>query len=171
MKRIVLITAAAALFAPNHFCLAQKTEPPTEPHRRTCAAPGIAQSTRPRSGAPRLRRVGVPAGGYGGGATVFSNSKGDSIPPVMIRFSQPDAKTSAGLEEDLFVMARVISRTLDRADAENGKVLTKMGVPMLLTGQRTFRAPDVYRRDGAALHDQSELPSAAAAENGRGGNS
>jgi hypothetical protein len=52
----------------------------------------------------------------------------------MIRFSQPDAKTSAGLEEDLFVMARVISRTLDRADAENGKVLTKMGVPMLLTG-------------------------------------
>jgi hypothetical protein len=132
MKRIVLITITAALFAPTSFCLAQKSEPPTEP------AAGLAPGANPS--ASRARRstlpppASLPASGYGAGTTVFSSSKGDSIPPVMIRFSQPDVKASAGLEEDLFVMARVISRTLDRADAENGKVLTKMGVPMLLTG-------------------------------------
>jgi hypothetical protein len=132
MKRIVLITITTALFANAPICLAQKSEPPAEP------ASGLAPGTSPSTS--RARRttlpppVSLPASGYGAGTTAFSSSKGDSIPPVMIRFSQPDPKTSAGLEEDLFVMARVISRTLDRADGENGKVLTKMGVPMLLTG-------------------------------------
>jgi len=51
---------------------------------------------------------------------------------VMIRFSSPDAKASAMLEEDLFVMARVISRTLERAEGD--KLSYKMNVPMLLTG-------------------------------------
>jgi hypothetical protein len=132
MKRIVLIAITAALFAPTPFCLAQKSEPPTE--SAAGLSPGVAQSTGRARRTTTPPTVSVPGSGYGAGATAFSSSKGDSIPPVMIRFSQPDLKTSAGLEEDLFVMARVISRTLDRADAENGKVLTKMGVPMLLTG-------------------------------------
>lgn len=50
----------------------------------------------------------------------------------MIRFSASDAKASAALEEDLFVMARVISRTLERSEGD--KVSYKMNVPMLLTG-------------------------------------
>lgn len=61
-----------------------------------------------------------------------SSSRGDSIPPVVIHFSPPDAKAGVALEEDLFVMARVLSRTLERAEAE--KVDYKLGVPMLLTG-------------------------------------
>ena len=130
MKHFFLITTTLALFAPGPFCFAQL---PTDPVA-VGAAPGVGQSTS----SSRARRsnpptVSVPGSNYGT-ASALSSSKGDSIPPVMIRFSQPDAKTSAGLEEDLFVMARVISRTLDRADAENGKVLMKMGVPMLLTG-------------------------------------
>jgi hypothetical protein len=82
------------------------------------------------------RKVTPPlavGGGSTAGNTFFTTgSRGDSIPPVMIRFSQPDAKSGAGLEEDLFVMARVISRTLEKAEAENLKF--KMGIPMLLTG-------------------------------------
>jgi hypothetical protein len=50
----------------------------------------------------------------------------------MIRFSEADATARVGLEEDLFVMARVISRTLERAEGD--KVKYKLGVPMLLTG-------------------------------------
>ena len=133
MKHIFLITATAALFAQVPFCFAQL---PTDPVAVGAApgAPGAGQSTS----SSRARRsnpptVSVPLNGYGT-ASALSSSKGDSIPPVMIRFSQPDAKTGVGLEEDLFVMARVISRTLDRADAENGKIEKKLGVPMLLTG-------------------------------------
>jgi hypothetical protein len=133
MKRILLMTMAVALFAYSPLCPAQKSEPATEPP--IGAAPGVAQGTAARSSRRSTpSAVGIPTSGFGSGTTTFSSSKGDSIPPVMIRFSQPDVKTSAGLEEDLFVMARVISRTLDRADAENGKVLTKMGIAMLLTG-------------------------------------
>ncbi len=61
-----------------------------------------------------------------------SSSRGDSIPPVVIHFSPPDAKAGVALEEDLFVMARVLSRTLERAEAD--QVNYKLGVPMLLTG-------------------------------------
>src|ERR1043166_4526019 len=50
----------------------------------------------------------------------------------MIRFSPADPKASAALEKDLFVMARVIGRTLERAETD--KVIKKMGVAMLLTG-------------------------------------
>jgi hypothetical protein len=50
----------------------------------------------------------------------------------MIRFSSADAKSNAHLEEDLFIMARVISRTLERAETD--RINYKLGVPMLLTG-------------------------------------
>jgi hypothetical protein len=61
-----------------------------------------------------------------------TGSRGDLIPPVMIRFSETDAKTNAALEEDLFVMSRVISRTLERSHTD--VVDYKLNIPMLLTG-------------------------------------
>jgi hypothetical protein len=136
MKQILLITMAAGLFAQTAICLAQNKEPAVEPPAGIAPSPPVGQNNVSRGSrrATTSSPANNAANGFGSGTTIFSSSKGDAIPPVMIRFSQPDAKTSAGLEEDLFVMARVISRTLDRADAENGKVAYKMNVPMLLTG-------------------------------------
>ncbi len=122
MNRILLLTMTA-LFVEAPICFAQK---PTEP-----PAPDAPASRGASRRSMTLGSANTP-GGLASGTTLFSNSKGDSIPPVMIRFSPPDAKTSAGLEEDLFVMARVISRTLERAEGD--KVSYKLGVPMLLTG-------------------------------------
>jgi hypothetical protein len=132
MKRILLLTMLAASFVQAQVGLAQKFAEPAE-------VPGIgAVPPAPSANAAsRSRKATAPAtvagGGFAPGAVFFSTgSKGDSIPPVVIRFSPPDANVSAGLEEDLFVMARVISRTLERAEAK--KVSYKMNVPMLLTG-------------------------------------
>jgi hypothetical protein len=100
---------------------AQKPVDPPEP------------SPAPGGSSRGSRRASTLPTAYAGTATTsFSSSKGDSIPPVMIKFSEADATAAAGLEEDIFVMARVISRTLERAEAD--KVKYKLGVPMLLTG-------------------------------------
>jgi hypothetical protein len=102
---------------------AQKPVDPPEP----AAAPGASSRSSRRPSPPPA------ASGYQATATSFlSSSKGDSIPPVIIKFSDAEATTAGGLEEDVFVMARVISRTLERAEAD--KVKYKLGVPMLLTG-------------------------------------
>jgi len=128
MKRILLFTTAVTLVTTS---FAQRPlEPLTEPPALGVASPAPGQPATPRS-VPRRAPAAVNVAGGGLVTTLFSNSKGDSIPPVMIRFSEPDAK-SAGLEEDLYVMARVISRTLERADGN--KVEYAMGVPKLLTG-------------------------------------
>jgi hypothetical protein len=142
MKHILLLTTTATLFAGAHLCLAQRPlEPGLEPPVLGGVAPGptpnqpaqASQSTVARSS----RRTATPAPISGSGLAVSpvffsSGSKGDSIPPVVIRFSQSDPKTSATMEEDLFVMARIISRTLERAEGD--KVNYKMNIPMLLTG-------------------------------------
>src|SRR5882724_2135565 len=133
MKHIFLLMLATALLAQAPAVFAQK---PVEPAPDAPASSGLAPTPSQNAGSSRSRRTTTQASvnGAGGslsfGTTVFSSSKGDSIPPVTIRFSQPDAKTSAGLEEDLFVMARVISRTLERAEGD--KVNYKMNIPMLL---------------------------------------
>jgi hypothetical protein len=96
---------------------------------------GAAEAVAAPRPAPPKSAAGSGRSGGSSSVTYFStssSSRGDSIPPVMIRFSQPDAKSAVTLEEDLFVMARVLSRTLERAEAE--KVDYKLGVPMLLTG-------------------------------------
>lgn len=130
MKRILLITMTAAVFAQAQVVQAQKPAEPGEAPPLGAAATGQNQVSRSR------RPTAPPAvsgSGFSIGASFFTTgSKGDFIPPVVIRFSQPDASASAGLEEDLFVMARVISRTLERAEGK--KVNYKLGVPMLLTG-------------------------------------
>jgi hypothetical protein len=51
---------------------------------------------------------------------------------VVIRFSESDPTANAELEQDLYVMARVLSRMLERAD--NEQVEYKMKVPIVLTG-------------------------------------
>jgi hypothetical protein len=122
-----------AFFSGHLICLAQKSDPAVEPPAVgvTASSANPAVTARSRRATPAAN-AGMAGGGYTSGNPVFGSSKGDSIPPVMIRFSQPEVKSSVGLEEDLFVMARVISRTLERAEAD--KVVTKLGVPMLLTG-------------------------------------
>ena len=124
MKHVLLLTMTATLVATVQTSLAQR---PLEP---AAEAPSVGIAPVPTRPPRRLAApTTVPGGNFT--TTLFSNSKGDSIPPVMIRFSEPDAK-SVGLEEDLYVMARVISRTLERAEGD--KVKYAMGVPMLLTG-------------------------------------
>jgi hypothetical protein len=131
MKKIILLMAAMAAVPLEG--LAQKDTPTEAP-----AAPaGVAAPGQGNALVRSSRRVAptpvTTANNFGSANGFFTTgSRGDSIPPVMIRFSQPDTKTSAELEEDLFVMARVISRTLERADAD--KVNYKLGIPMLLTG-------------------------------------
>jgi hypothetical protein len=127
MKRIVLLTMTAAAVAGTQICFAQRPlEPEAPPLGLAAPAPG-----QPPARAAN-RRTAAPLAVQPNALTFSSSSKGDSIPPVMIRFSEPDAKASVGLEEDLYVMARVISRTLERA--EGNKVKYKMDIPMLLTG-------------------------------------
>jgi hypothetical protein len=116
MKTILLLTLAAELSAVP-ASLAQK---PVEPPLAPSATPGVP------------RRPAAVSSDYSAARTYSFPSKGDSIPPVIIRFSEADATAREGLEEDLFVMARVISRTLERAEGD--RVKYKLGVPMLLTG-------------------------------------
>jgi hypothetical protein len=137
MKRIILIAATSALLGQPQISFGQKSVEPGGGLVATPGAPPLTESpTPPRSSSKRATQPAtVSASGAASqfAANYFGNSsRGDSIPPVMIRFSAPDAKASAGLEEDLFVMARVISRTLQRAETD--KVNYKLGVPMLLTG-------------------------------------
>lgn len=133
MKRIILITTAAVL------CGTGLGRAQGLPGLGGFGAGGAAESVAVPKTPPRRSAApgsGVPVTVTSDSVTYFSSSssssRGDSIPPVMIRFATPDAKTSAALEEDLFVMARVLSRTLERAEAD--KVSYKMNVPMLLTG-------------------------------------
>ena len=133
MKRIVLITTAAGFLSQASFCPAQK---PQEPAGVAAAAPDSPAATVPRaarkSGTSTTTTGAQNTSGFG--VNFFTTgSRGDTIPPVMIRFSQPDTKTGSVLEEDLFVMARVISRTLERAQADGADF--KMGVPILLGGR------------------------------------
>lgn len=133
MKRVLLLTTAAGLFGFASFCSAQKSPepgtPPGAPASAETAGGATAKSSRRRT-AP----LAMPesSGSSLGGNYFTTGSRGDLVPPVMIRFSEMDAKASAALEEDLFVMARVISRTLERAHAD--VVDYKLNVPMLLTG-------------------------------------
>jgi hypothetical protein len=139
MKHILLLTTAATLFGATQFCFAQKEPVGLSP---APIGPGATPATpeSPATSPPRTSRKSSPAAGNAtlssaglSGTTFFTTgSRGDAIPPVVIRFSQPDPKTSATLEEDLFVMARVISRTLERGQADN--IDYKLNVPMLLTG-------------------------------------
>lgn len=129
MKHILLLTMAAMLLPGARICLAQRPLEPADPPAIGGLAPLPGPGTARNS--PRRTTAQVAVGGNFT-TTLFSNSKGDSIPPVMIRFSQPDATAGVGLEEDLFVMARVISRTLERAEGD--RPVTKMGIPILLTG-------------------------------------
>src|SRR4051812_10553438 len=122
MKHMLLLPMAFSLLALPQLSFAQKSAEPGE------APPAVDRAGAPvgqNSGSTR-RNNRAPSGtatasGFGSvttpaAANYFpSSSRGDSIPPVMIRFSAPDAKANATLEEDLFVMARVISRTLERA--------------------------------------------------------
>lgn len=102
------------------------------------AVPG-APDEPPRSSS-RSRRSPTPSGVAGSASGQFSfsamlsgkPSRGDSVPPVVIRFSESDPKANAELEQDLYVMARVLSRMLERAD--NPHIEYKMNVPMVLTG-------------------------------------
>jgi len=94
----------------------------------------VAASTAPGG----LR--GIPVGRGGVTATTpttaapgYYSSSRDSIPPVIIRFGDDNEKVTANLEEDLSIMTHLISRTLERA-ASDDKVVSKLGVPMLLTG-------------------------------------
>jgi hypothetical protein len=132
MKHLVLITTASALLNTIGLCLAQKATEPAAANAGsaaldTPAASGTRPGRKPAMAMPSQVSSPPFAGTY-----YTTGSRGDSIPPVMIRFSEPDAKANAALEEDLFVMARVISRTLDRAQADG--VDYKLNVPMLLTG-------------------------------------
>jgi hypothetical protein len=131
MKRLFLITTATVLCG-SGISWSQVPGLPGVGGFGGGAAEAIA-APRP---APPKSAAGSSRSGGSSSVTYFvaspSSSRGDSIPPVVIRFSQPDVKASATLEEDLFVMARVLSRTLERAEAE--KVDYKLGVPMLLTG-------------------------------------
>jgi hypothetical protein len=120
--RFLFIVAAAIAVALPPLFGQQPIEP--APTARVDTSAGLPAPSRP----PRRS----PNGSYGKGTTFLPTSKGDSIPPVTIWFSDPDPESGAGLEEDLFVMARVISRTLERAETD--KVNYKLGVPMLLTG-------------------------------------
>jgi len=139
MKHILWITTFALVIGQYTPSLAQTPgEPGPEPPAPAAGAVPAAPATVPTRGSRKVTAgfsagVAVSSGAPGGLNTYFTTgSRGDSIPPVIIRFSQIDAKASQTLEEDLFVMARVISRTLERAETD--KVSYKLGVPMLLTG-------------------------------------
>jgi hypothetical protein len=135
MKRILLLSSAL-VFGATMVCLAQKADAPGTPP--TADNPNVPGEP-PKTTSIRARRSGngVSAGISGGQLAVTSSfssksSRGDSIPPVIIRFTEPDAKANADLEQDLYVMARVLSRMLERSDTDH--VEYKMKVPMLLTG-------------------------------------
>ncbi|HTD67874.1 MAG TPA: hypothetical protein VK846_15220 [Candidatus Limnocylindria bacterium] len=135
MKRIFVVTTLALVMGESNVLFAQKSaeaavESPAAGGSASVAANG--QSTTARGSRKNTTPSGLSGFGAGGGSYGVSSSRGDSIPPVMIRFSPSDAKASTTLEEDLFVMARVIGRTLERAETD--KVKYKLGVPMLLTG-------------------------------------
>jgi len=130
MKRI--IATLCAIGVPLVGIAQRNSERPTAPAVEP--APG-------EKGAARSPRLG--GGGFGGGGLVPTTpplspitsgkvSRGDSIPPVIIRFSASDAKANAELEQDLYVMARVLSRMLERAAGE--QVEWRMNIPMVLTG-------------------------------------
>lgn len=139
MKRLFLITAATVLCGSQILWAQRAVEPLGVPG---LGGGGLAPATEsvavpPRKNAKPVATVISDSATYNrsSGVMTFSGgtlSRGDSIPPVVIRFSQPDAKAGVALEEDLFVMARVLSRTLERAEAD--QVNYKLGVPMLLTG-------------------------------------
>jgi hypothetical protein len=133
MKRLVFLVSAAGLLGCALLCSAQKSPEPGA----AAGAPASSETASAPTTKPSRKRaspVGTPEspGSSLGGNYSTAGSRGDLIPPVMIRFSEMDAKASAALEEDLFVMARVISRTLERAHAD--VVDYKLNVPMLLTG-------------------------------------
>jgi hypothetical protein len=133
MKRILLLSSAL-VFGTTTLCLAQKPESPGAP---TALDNPTAPGEPPKTTANRSRRTGngmISGGGQLAVANSFSSksSRGDSIPPVIIRFTEPDAKANADLEQDLYVMARVLSRMLERSEGDH--VEYKMKVPMLLTG-------------------------------------
>jgi hypothetical protein len=97
----------------------------------------IPESPVPTAPAAALNAPGEPgkpprATRRSGATTYSATTRADSIPPVVVRFSPVDPQANAALEQDIAVMARVLSRTLERADAE--KLNYKMGVPLLLTG-------------------------------------
>jgi hypothetical protein len=133
MKTLFVITTAIVMCSPG-ILSAQPLGAPGAPGGGGFGLGAAEAVAVPRPTQPKPA-TGSSRSGSSSSVTYFataSSSRGDSIPPVMIRFSQPDAKAAATLEEDLFVMARVLSRTLERAEAE--KVDYKMNVPMLLTG-------------------------------------
>jgi hypothetical protein len=137
MKRILMLSSVL-VFGAAIPCSAQNNGLPG-------AAPAVADNPAvpgepPKATSSRSRRPSTAPGGMLSEATQFTvaksfsskNSRGDSIPPVIIRFTETDAKANADLEQDLYVMARVLSRMLERAD--NDHIEYKMKVPMLLTG-------------------------------------
>jgi hypothetical protein len=138
MKRILLLGSVLILGTATP-CLAQnKAEPLGAPP--TVDNPG-APGEPSKTPSNRSRRPGNTASAGIGGVGQFAitssyssskTSRGDSIPPVIIRFSETDAKANADLEQDLYVMARVLSRMLERSEGD--RIEHKMGVPMLLTG-------------------------------------
>ena len=135
MKTLILIITATVWCGAGISSAQRPVEPPVVPGLGGGATESAAV---PR--AERLRKSVAPMSLTDVNTTTSftayfskpSSSRGDSIPPVVIHFAPPDAKAGAALEEDLFVMARVLSRTLERAEAD--QVNYKLGVPMLLTG-------------------------------------
>lgn len=130
MKHTSLLTALMALGAVT-LCFGQVPGAPpavveTPAPDDVPKAASRARRTSPAAGAPSETQLAISA--------LFSSktSRGDSIPPVVIRFSESDPKANAELEQDLFIMARVLSRMLERAD--KAQIEYKMNVPMVLTG-------------------------------------
>jgi hypothetical protein len=131
MKHTSLLTALIALGAAT-VCFGQVPGAPPAvadtpaPDDVPKPASRARRTTPPAVGAPSETQLAVGA--------IFSSktSRGDSIPPVVIRFSESDPKANSELEQDLFVMARVLSRMLERAD--KAQIEYKMNVPIVLTG-------------------------------------
>jgi hypothetical protein len=134
MKQILWCTIVVVIATANSSSAQTRSEPPGAPPVADNLTPGEpSKPTRSR------RAVVAPAGvppetaQWLASLTISSKtSRGDSIPPVIMRYSEPDPQGNAELEQGLYVMARVLSRMLERADRDH--VEHRLGVPILLTG-------------------------------------
>jgi hypothetical protein len=86
-------------------------------------------------------------GGMGGGAVIgaapvgmqfrgqnlFTRPAGSNGKPLLVRTSEPEPKTQAALEEDLTVMAHILSKAIDEFPGGQGHTVTAMGIDVFFT--------------------------------------
>ena len=155
MKKIILLVPVLAGLALS--ALLGNAQPPSSESAVLLAQNGNSDSTggrndpsgqpeTPASGAAQNRqannantylRYGGAGGGIGGGGYSYSihnlryPAAGEK--PLIVRTSEMNPKDEANLEEDLAVMAHILSKTLDDLPSGPSHMRTAMGIDLFVT--------------------------------------